>query len=391
MKPSRKLLTVLAADVVGYSKMIEHDEEGALKQLSKVFSLARNVIESQNGRIANTAGDSIVAAFESPVEAVKAALSIQEKLGAQPEQTDKRQPSASLRIGINMGDVALQENGDILGHGVNIAARLEALAEPGGVCISDNVINHVKNIVDFEFSKIGQHYVKNIEKPVVVYTTSSSARHWSRRVRNTLANIYNSYVLRLASIALTFLTMAFLVWSMVSVKNGNVLTNSDVKAALEQASDRSTILQSFDLVTEGQLGTSEYYVIRTWGGELSEFLELADKLGGHLVTINSPEENDYVYNLTLSEDGHWFMAAGNAIGPMIGLVQSPDGAEPDAGWGWSNGEAVTYTNWKKYGPDNSGGRQDLANFQGREKGVPAPTWNDFNGNPRSIILEIPAF
>lgn len=114
-----------------------------------------------------------------------------------------------------------------------------------------------------------------------------------------------------------------------------------------------------------------------------------EHLGGHLVAISSEEENEFVFNLTIADEGHWLFANNLAMGPMIGLVQDAAASEPDFGWAWSNGEPLIFTNWKRGSPDNTGGNQDLANFQGRQTNLPNSHWNDMKSPNRSFVVEVP--
>src|ERR671912_2036909 len=132
---TRRLAAILASDVVSFSTMMEKDEEGTL---AKIKALQREVIEPKvaqhHGRIVKTTGDGFLIEFASPVEAVRCATAIQEALKADPLR---------LRIGINLGDIIIEDDGDVYGDGVNIAARLEQIAEPGGIAVSDEVHRHV--------------------------------------------------------------------------------------------------------------------------------------------------------------------------------------------------------------------------------------------------------
>jgi len=129
----RKLVAILAADVEGYSRLMGIDEEGTLRTLSEFRSVTDNYISRHGGRICGTAGDSVLAAFGSALAAVQCAIDIQRELGELNEALERPQ-RMQFRIGINVGDVMVKE-GDIFGDGVNIAARLEGLADPGGICI----------------------------------------------------------------------------------------------------------------------------------------------------------------------------------------------------------------------------------------------------------------
>ena len=159
---TRRLAAILAADVVGFSSMMEKDDEGTLVRIK---ALQRETIESyvaqHHGRTVKTTGDGFLIEFPSPVEAVRCAISIQEKTATGPLQ---------LRIGINLGDIIIEEDGDVYGEGVNVAARLEALCDPGGVLISGKVFDEIEGKIDRAFESRGEQTVKNITRPVRVYS-----------------------------------------------------------------------------------------------------------------------------------------------------------------------------------------------------------------------------
>ena len=163
----RKLVAILAADVASYSRLMEIDEEGTLATLSAFRLVTDGLISRREGRICGTAGDSILAAFSSALAAVQCAVDIQNELARANNDLDKDR-RMQLRIGINVGDVMLKD-GDIFGDGVNIAARLEGLADPGGICISRGIHDHVMKKLPFEFEDLGEQSVKNIAQPVRVY------------------------------------------------------------------------------------------------------------------------------------------------------------------------------------------------------------------------------
>ena len=163
----RKLVAILAADVASYSRMMEIDEEGTLATLSTFRLVTDRLISQYEGRICGTAGDSILAAFGSALAAVQCAVDIQKELAQSNNDLDDSR-RMQFRIGINVGDVMLKD-GDIFGDGVNIAARLEGLADPGGICISRGIHDHVMKKLPFEFEDLGEQSVKNIAQPVRVY------------------------------------------------------------------------------------------------------------------------------------------------------------------------------------------------------------------------------
>jgi adenylate cyclase len=170
---NRKLAAILHADVVGFSRLMGVDEAGTHRVLGELRRAVDPLIASHGGRIVGTAGDSILADFSSVVDALNCAVQIQ--LAARtindPMPPDRR---LELRIGVNLGDVIV-DGGDIFGDGVNIAARLQALAQPGTVCISHTVYEQVRNKLDLDYHPLGRHRVKNIAEPVRAYAVGVSA------------------------------------------------------------------------------------------------------------------------------------------------------------------------------------------------------------------------
>jgi class 3 adenylate cyclase len=165
--PDRKLAAILSADVVGYSLMMGRDEAGTLDTLRDRRDFMSRLIEEYHGRIVGTAGDSVLADFPSVVNAVECAVRIQREFlerNAAVEE-DRRM---LFRIGINLGDV-LVEDDDLYGEGVNIAARLQALAEPGGILISGTVFDQIKSKLSLGFEFLGPQEVKNIAESVPAY------------------------------------------------------------------------------------------------------------------------------------------------------------------------------------------------------------------------------
>ena len=165
---NRKLAAILAADVVGYSRLMAADEAGTLAALKRhrevVFDPA---VAAHNGRIVKLIGDGTIVEFGSVVDAVNCALSVQRRNGALPDE-GFGQSKIILRIGVNLGDVII-EGDDIYGDGVNIAARLEPLAEPGGICVSSIVNESIGNRIDVRFQDGGEISVKNIDRPIRVW------------------------------------------------------------------------------------------------------------------------------------------------------------------------------------------------------------------------------
>jgi class 3 adenylate cyclase len=160
----RKLATILSADVAGYSRLMEADEEGTLRLLAAHRAIIDSIIDLHDGRVVNTAGDSVLAEFTSPVEAVRAASEIQDALKTRNDTLPESRRML-FRIGVNIGDVMLKGD-DLLGDGVNIAARLQTLAEPGGLCISGSVFDQIEGKLSLRFQDIGEQTLKNIARPV---------------------------------------------------------------------------------------------------------------------------------------------------------------------------------------------------------------------------------
>ena len=169
----RKIAAILAADVVGYSKLVAEDEEETLRRLASYREVIDDFIAKANGRIFNTAGDAVLAEFSSAVEAVRCAIDIQESLRTR-NMAYPPSRQMSFRMGITIGDV-VERDGDLLGDGVNIAARLEGLAAPGGICISRTVYEQVANKLSVQFADIGAQEVKNIPNPVHAYMVALRA------------------------------------------------------------------------------------------------------------------------------------------------------------------------------------------------------------------------
>ncbi len=163
----RRLAAILSADVVGYSRLMEADEEATIRALNACRQNVDELVASHHGRVFGSAGDSVIAEFASAVESVRCATKIQRHQERQsadlPEDRRMR-----LRIGINLGDIVV-EDGNLLGDGVNVAARLEGLAEPGGLCISANIHDQVAGKLDLVFDDLGEQTVKNITRPVRAY------------------------------------------------------------------------------------------------------------------------------------------------------------------------------------------------------------------------------
>ncbi len=163
----RKLTAILSADVKGYSRLMQADEEGTIRTLTAYREMIASLIQKHRGRVVDSPGDNVLAEFKSVVDALRCGVEIQKELKAKNAELpeDRRM---EFRIGINLGDV-VEEGERIYGDGVNIAARVEGLAEPGGICVSGSAFEQVKNKLDLGYEHLGEHTVKNIAEPVRVY------------------------------------------------------------------------------------------------------------------------------------------------------------------------------------------------------------------------------
>ena len=172
-KVKRRLTTVLCADAHGYSRLMGADEAGTLGMLRRYRTAISGLVERHDGRIVNTWGDAVIAEFASVVEAVQCAVEIQQEISNQVSDPPHAQ-QMQFRIGVNLGDVMV-DGSDIYGDGVNIAARLQELAEPGGVVVSGSVYDQVHNKLSLGFDCLGQRQMKNVA-PVISYRVTMSGR-----------------------------------------------------------------------------------------------------------------------------------------------------------------------------------------------------------------------
>jgi adenylate cyclase len=205
--PKRKLTTILCADCAGFSRMMRADEEGTYRVLQDCRKVIDRLIGEHDGRIFGTAGDSVVSEFPSPVEAVRCATEIQqaiESLGAELPEDHRMH----FRIGINLGDV-ITEGDDLIGDGVNVAARLEGLSDPGGICISGSVYEQIKNKLALDCDDLGDQIVKNIADPVRVHRVRVGPQAVHQRGTSRIATPWR---IRFAGAGLiTFLLIATLI------------------------------------------------------------------------------------------------------------------------------------------------------------------------------------
>jgi class 3 adenylate cyclase len=177
----RRLATILMADVAGYSRMVGENEERTIEVLRRHRQIFDELLAQHRGRIFNTAGDAILAEFPSAVEAVRCATEIQTALRTRNEHLPEAE-RMWFRIGINLGDVIVQ-GGDLLGDGVNVAARIQGIAEPGGICISGSVYDQIQNKLTLQIRQLGEKTFKNIAQPIRTFSIADESGTLPLRLR----------------------------------------------------------------------------------------------------------------------------------------------------------------------------------------------------------------
>ena len=206
----RKLKAIFSADVQGYSKLMGDDDEYTVNTITTYREIMSALIEKYHGRVVDAPGDNILAEFDSSQEAVLCAIEIQRKLETENGKLpDNRR--MNFRIGINLGDI-IHKNDRIYGDGVNIAARLQNLADPGGICISRGVFEHVEGKLDIGFADLGPHTVKNIRKPVRVFKVLLGSGDNGKSVGATTAKGLNRRLIIAAIIVVVAIIVGMVIW-----------------------------------------------------------------------------------------------------------------------------------------------------------------------------------
>jgi len=224
----RRLTAILAADAVGYSRHMSVDEEGTLRQLAAHRAVIDRIIAAHEGRIVGTAGDSVLAEFASPVEAVRCAVEIQEGVHTRNDTLPEEQ-RLEFRIGVNLGDVMI-DGADILGDGVNVAARLEGIAQPGGICISSSVYDQIAGKLSLGFLDLGEQSLKNIARPIRVYQFDRSGAFVGSRPKPPAGS--SSRVGWIAAGAALFVAGGFAAWQMGLFAPREQVASAPVAAAV---------------------------------------------------------------------------------------------------------------------------------------------------------------
>jgi adenylate cyclase len=318
LRVERRLAAIFAADVAGYSHLMHEDEVGTLGTLTSCREIMDGLISEYGGRIANTAGDSVLAEFPSIVDAVQCAALVQEKL-RDSNAIRGRENRLEFRIGLHVGDVMVRGH-DLLGDGVNIAARIQALAEPGGVMISGKAYDEIAGKVDVEFEDRGEQQVKNVTRPVRVYALSGGVPRGAARAPSPLLPDKPSVaVLPFANLSgdadpgyLADGIVEELIAALSRVRSFFVISRNSTFAYKEKAIDPRQVSRELGVryVVEGSLRRSgnRLRIIaqlidattgnQIWGeryeGEVSDIFDLQDRVTEAVVGAIEP-------NITISE------------------------------------------------------------------------------------------
>lgn len=203
----RRLAAILSADVAGYSRLMQDDEAATVESLTKYREIFQDLVGRHDGRIVDSPGDNVLAEFASPVEAVEAAVEIQRELGRRNKQLAEHR-QMHFRIGINLGDVIGRDDGTLYGDGVNVAARLEGLAEEGGILIAEDVHRQIEGKLEISFVDVGQHEVKNIAKPVRAYQANLD----TTKLKGRPSFVQHGRMLAIASAAVVLIVVGISAW-----------------------------------------------------------------------------------------------------------------------------------------------------------------------------------
>jgi len=243
----RKLTAILSADAAGYSRLMGDDEEATVRTITAYREVLFTLIQQHNGNVLDSPGDNLLAEFVSVVDAVQCAVAVQKEIKARNNELpeDRRMP---FRIGINLGDV-IEEEGRIYGDGVNIAARLEGLAEPGGICVSKTAFDHIESKLPYGYDFIGDQSVKNIAKPVGAYKVLMDPRVTvsGKPAENKISAIHRTPIV-VGAVVIFVLAVAVGIWQFTIRSKGEPVSTE--KAAIPSTEKRSIAVLPFDNMSD---------------------------------------------------------------------------------------------------------------------------------------------
>ncbi|HSM01728.1 MAG TPA: PQQ-binding-like beta-propeller repeat protein [Acidimicrobiia bacterium] len=295
----RRLMAIVAVDVVGYSRLMAEDEAGTLSALRELRSLIDPIFESGGGRIVKSTGDGVLVEASSVVQATEAALEVQRAVDdwnvGRPEGKAMR-----LRIGVNLGDVVLDDTGDIYGDGVNVAARLEGLASPGGICLSDAAYQQVKGRIDATLRDMGEQRVKNIPTPIRVWAVGSDGDAAGRPRRRFLVPIA---VISAAIISV----VAVLSFSGGDGRSATATTTVPGNTATSPSRDGFIWAEEFDVDIKDLVGAGETTIVSLADGSLQGVARNGERWPMPFVT------SEQVSALIASQDSAYLGVEGSRI------------------------------------------------------------------------------
>ncbi len=287
----RKMAAIFAADVVGYSKLMAQNEKLTLFRLKETRKTTDPIIQNLGGRIFSTAGDSIMAEFASPVDAVEAAIEIQNKMTKTSSEINDG-IIIEFRIGINLGDIMVQDN-NLYGDNVNIAARLEAISKPGEICLSEKVYQEIKNKVNITFNFVGTKKLKNINEKINVYSSNLTTLQTSDLKKNLIKKkLFIGLPLLMFLVGLTFFTYKYFYSEKIDYNQSSVSTLDDFKSSGDlapnssEASDNSLKISVMNFKNQSNIFTESKI------SNLMEIIKSTLTEKDKLTTVNSPEGSE---------------------------------------------------------------------------------------------------
>lgn len=270
----------------------------------------------------------------------------------------------------------------MLGDSVNVAARLEGLADPGGICLSGEVHDQIQGKLSLGFRAMGSRRLKSIGRPIRAYNIEGSRVESNKKLQVVPRLALAGSILAIVCVGLFHAFDLGTEPTQFSAGSPPWSASSELKAP--------PLPSMSDVVASSEWNGHAYYAILTWGSSWQSAVADAEKRGGYLVSISSDTENDVVFDLVKSDERLWDMYKdGQAFGPWIGIYQDGGAKEPGGGWALVSGEPLTYVNWADGQPNNFGGNSDVARLHNYIH-QPSPFWDDapVDGSSRGYILEI---